>query len=198
LLKNSQLALSLFSLSQAHDFQEIGKFDPAKDIAAAPPKVLVDRRISQAQLKQIGLAVFMYMQDYDEKMPPMVAARNANHLMYLPSSKTTSVPTVQNILYPYLKSTEVFLQPTTHRPYLPNYKVSRWPVSKLDNPSQTFLFFEDAPDIDGKRNVVFADGHVETLTESQFQWRRKEQGISESGYPSAAKPVYKAKVVPKA
>jgi len=198
LLKNSQLALSLFSLSQAHDFQEIGKFDPAKDIAPAPPKFLIDRRISQSFLKQIALGIFMYAQDYDEKLPPMVAARSAEHLMYLPSSKTTSVPTVQNLLQPYLKSTEIFLQPATHRPYLPNYKVSRLPLSKIDDPSRTFLFYEDAPDADGKRNVAFADGHVEALTESQFQWQRKAQGISESGYPSAARPTQKAKATPKA
>jgi prepilin-type processing-associated H-X9-DG protein len=95
-------------------------------------------------------------------------------------------------LQPYTHNTEIFLQPTTHRPYLPNYKVSRWPDSKFGNPSETFLFFEDAPSADGKRSVVFADGHVETLTESQFQWRRKAQGISESGYPSAAKAVPKS------
>lgn len=197
LLKNSQLALSLFSLSQAHDFQELGNFDPAKDIAPAPPKFLIDRLISQSNLKQIALAVFMYDQDYDEKFPPMVAARSAKHLMYLPSSKTTSVPTIQNLLQPYTHSTEIFLQPTTHRPYLPNYKVSRLPLSKIDDASQTFLFYEDAPDADGKRDVAFADGHVETLTESQFQWRRKVQGISESGYPSAAKTTPKAKATPK-
>jgi hypothetical protein len=196
LLKNSQLALTLFSLSQAHDFQEIEKFDPAKDIAAAPPKFLIDRRISQAQLKQIALGMFMYAEDYDEKLPPMVAARNAKHLMYLPSSKTTFVPTVQNLLQPYMHSTEIFLQPTTHRPYLPNYKMSRLPLSKIDDATQTFLFYEDAPDADGKRSV--ADGHVETMEENQFQWRRKAQGISESGYPSAAKPTQKAKATPKA
>lgn len=197
LLKKSQLALSLFALNQTPSFHEIANFDPAKDIAAAPPKVLIDRRISQSSLKQIALGIFMYEQDYDETLPPMVAARSAEHLMYLPSSKTTSVPTVQNILQPYLKSTEIFLQPTTHRPYLPNYKISRLPLSKIDDPSRTFLFYEDAPDADGKRNVAFADGHVEAMEERQFQWRRKEQGISESGYPSAAKPVHKAKAVPK-
>lgn len=88
LLKNLQLALSLWPLNRIKEFHEIAIFDPSKDIAEAPPQFLIDRNLSQSNLKQIALALFMYNQDYDEKIPPMVAARSAEHLMYLPSSKS--------------------------------------------------------------------------------------------------------------
>jgi len=197
LLKDLQLTLSLWSVSRIEKLHELATFDPSKDIAQAPPQILLDRNTSQSNLKQIGLAMMMYVQDYDEVFPPMVAARSADELMYLPSSKTTSVPTVQNLLDPYTKNTELFLHPATHRPYLPNYRISRLPFAKIEEPATTLLFFEDAPDTEEMRNVAYADGHVETISEAEFQQQRKAQGISESGYPSAAKATQKAKVVPK-
>jgi len=70
------------------------------------------------------------------------------------------------------------------------------PDSKIDSPATTFLFYEDEPDADGMRCVVYADGHAKALTEEQFQWQRQAQGISESGYPSAAKATKKTKPKP--
>jgi prepilin-type processing-associated H-X9-DG protein len=91
------------------------------------------------------------------------------------------------MLYPYVRNTQIFLHPKTGRPYLPNYKVSRFYLGAIENPAATFAFFEDAPDVEGKRNVAFADGHVKAFAEAEFQRMRKAQGISESGLPSVAK-----------
>lgn len=89
------------------------------------------------------------------------------------------------------------MQPVTQRPYLPNYKLSRLSEAQVTNPSRIFLFYEDAPDAGGMRNVAYADGHVLALSEAEFQSQRKAQGISASGYPPAARVIHKAKATPK-
>ena len=119
--------------------------------------------MSQANLKQIGLAMMQYSQDWDDTYPPMIAARSANDIPPPPppgsySNCSNENATVQDRLAPYTKDSQIFLQPVTGRPYLPNYKVSRKPASQFKNPSQTFLFYEDAPNLAGTRNVVYADG----------------------------------------
>ena len=209
LLENSQLALALLAFNQPFSLDEIQKFDPAMDVMKAPSKAEMEREMSQANLKQIGLAMMQYSQDWDGIYPPMIAARSADEIGYssfdIPpppppgsySNCTNENATVQDRLAPYTKDSQIFLQPVTGRPYLPNYKVSRKPASQFKNPSQTFLFYEDAPNLAGTRNVVYADGHVQELSEAEFQRERKAQGISESGYPSVAKPKQKAKKTPK-
>jgi prepilin-type processing-associated H-X9-DG protein len=209
LLENSQLALALLAFNQPFSLDEIQKFDPATDVVKAPSKAEMEREMSQANLKQIGLAMMQYSQDWDGIYPPMIAARSADEIGYssfdIPpppppgsySNCTNENATVQDRLAPYAKDSQIFLQPVTGRPYLPNYKVSRKPASQFKNPSQIFLFYEDAPNLAGTRNVVYADGHVQELSEAEFQRERKAQGISESGYPSAAKPAQKAKAPPK-
>jgi prepilin-type processing-associated H-X9-DG protein len=190
LLQDAKLALSLLPLDASQSIYEIKQFNPQTDYIQ---KDVISEQSSLSNLKQIALATFMYVQDYDEKLPPMVAARSADEINEHFSGKVTAKTPVQNRLMPYIKSKTIFLQPATHRPYLPNYKVSRLPDSKIDNPVATFLFYEDAPNSAGKRAVAYADGHVKLLTEAEFQKERKAQGISESGYPSAAKPVHKTK-----
>ncbi len=206
LFKDSPLSLALLPLNGNRSFYEIKKFDPEKDFISTP---LVRRAESQTNLKQIALATMTYIQDYDEKLPPMVAAHSADEIKnhYLPNAHTmpaqiltdniTPKTTVQSRLLPYVKNEQVFLQPVTKRPYLPNYKVSRLSLSAIKNPHTTFLFYEDAPDAEGMRNVAFVDTHVKAITEAEFQYERKAQGISESGYPSAAKTAQKAKPTPK-
>jgi prepilin-type processing-associated H-X9-DG protein len=190
ILQDAKLALSLLPLDASQSIYEIKQFNPQTDYIQ---KDVVSEQSSLSNLKQLALATFMYVQDYDEKLPPMVAARSADEIDEHFSGKVTAKTPVQNRLMPYIKSKTIFLQPATQRPYLPNYKISRLPDSKIDDPVSTFLFYEDAPNSAGKRAVAYADGHVKLLAEAEFQKERKAQGISESGYPSAAKPVHKTK-----
>lgn len=185
LLKNAVLELSLLPLNDSQSIHEVKQFDPQTDFLS-PETVAQDDSVSN--LKQIGLALAMYTQDYDEKIPPMVAARSADDIQNV-SSNVTEQTTVQSRLLPYVKDVKVFLQPQTHRPYLPNYKISGLGLGQIKTPpSETFTFYEDAPDSDGKRAVVYLDGHVARIDEEEFQRQRKVQGISESGYPPAMKP----------
>ena len=187
LLKNAVLELSLLPINDTQSIHEVKQFDPQTDLLA-PETVAQEDSVSN--LKQIGLALMMYTQDYDEKIPPMVAARNADDIEDTSSnSGINDRTTVQTRLLPYTKNVQIFLQPQTHRPYLPNYKISRLGLDQIKTPPyQTFAFYEDAPDADGERAVVYLDGHVARIDEEEFQRQRKAQGISASGYPEAMKP----------
>jgi len=194
--ENTALALSLVVIGKGTNLNDIRAFDPAKDVMTgkdkASRKIKVERRISQTNLKQVALGMMQFLQDWDEALPPMRAARKAADWANASGERSSNSP-VQAMLMPYLRSSEVFLHPGTGRPYLPNYKISRKHLSQIENPAQIFLFFEDAPDAEGKRSVAFLDGHVKAFPEAEFQKMRKAQGISESGLPSAAKPGTKAK-----
>jgi prepilin-type processing-associated H-X9-DG protein len=189
--ENTPLVLSLVSLQGSQSLRDIRAFDPAKDLLSAREKIKretkVMRFISQRNLKQVALGLMQYTQDWDEKFPPMRAAKNAEQIMAQINRPPTAASPVQVMLYPYVRNTQIFLHPKTGRPYLPNYKVSRFYLGAIENPAATFAFFEDAPDAEGKRNVAFADGHVKAFAEAEFQRMRKAQGISESGLPSVAK-----------
>lgn len=190
LLKDAVLELSLFPLNDTQSIHEVKQFDPQIDFLT-PETVAQEDSVSN--LKQIGLALMMYTQDYDEKIPPMVAARSADDIEKdSASSSITDRTTVQSRLLPYATNAQVFIQPQTHRPYLPNYKISRLGLDQIKTPPyQTFAFYEDAPDPNGKRAVLYLDGHVARLEEAEFQRQRKAQGISASGYPEAMKPARK-------
>lgn len=197
--ENDALALSLISIGNRANLNDIRAFDPDKDLMSAKvkagQKVKIDRAISQTNLKQVALGMMQYVQDYDELLPPMRAARKAEDWTRANGNSTPTSP-VQVMLMPYVKSNVIFLHPTTQRPYLPNYKISRKNISEFDEPAATILFFEDAPDAEGKRNIAFLDGHVKAFSEADFQTMRKEQGISDSGLPPAAATKPKPKLSP--
>ncbi len=189
--ENTSLVLSLVSLEGSKSLNSIRAFDPAKDLLTDAEKIKsetkVMRSISQTNLKQVGLGLMMYVQDYDEKLPPMRAARSAAEVTSLNNNWAESNAPVQSVLAPYTRNTQLFLHPKTGRPYLPNYKISRFILLAIKSPSTTFAFYEDAPDAEGMRNVLFLDGHVKAFSEAEFQKMRKVQGISQSGLPSVAK-----------
>jgi hypothetical protein len=189
--ENSTLTLSLVALGHGVSLRDIRAFDPATDLLTAAEKAKretkVERAISQSNLKQVALALLQYVQDYDEKLPPMRAARSATELTTRNAYNVTSTTPVQIILYPYARTVQIFLHPKTGRPYLPNYKISRRALAGIEEPAATIAFFEDAPDAENMRNIMFLDGHIKAFSEAEFQKLRQAAGISESGLPSAAK-----------
>lgn len=84
--------------------------------------------------KQIGLALLMYVQDYDETFPP-------------------NTGDVQAILLPYLKNQEIFNLPGTNFFYLMNANT----LSSIDRPSETMVGYIQTT---YGRAVIWADGHV--------------------------------------
>jgi len=84
--------------------------------------------------KQIGLAMLMYVQDYDETFPP-------------------SASDIPFILMPYLKNEEVFRLPGTQFFYLMNMNS----LSSIDRPAETMVGYLQTP---YGRAIIWADGHV--------------------------------------
>ena len=165
------------------------------------------RRAScQSNLKQIGLGFMMYTQDYDEKYPPRLMGTWGTDSTYVVQTDS-SMPgylftssdgsgsghyaTWMDILQPYLKSTQIFVDPsvssTTYPSYGYNANVSGLAMASAQEPSLTMLALDyntqysiyanrcdangsfdfpaskvRAPHLDGGNNV-FLDGNVKWL-----------------------------------
>ncbi len=141
---------------------------PPADIGIAPSGSMAttDVRASelcQNRLRQVGLAMQMYMQDYDEKLPP--------------------ADKWEDNLTPYVKSQPkiVFhcpvLEPDGHG-YAMNWKLSKQPESAVESAAQTVVIYENNvpsanANYDGRdlifrhelndsigANFLYVDGHV--------------------------------------
>jgi prepilin-type N-terminal cleavage/methylation domain-containing protein/prepilin-type processing-associated H-X9-DG protein len=87
------------------------------------------RSSCMSNLKQIGLGIMMYVQDYDEKYPPrgtLSYDTPPDGLWY--QNSTISPPNIswfwQQLIYPYTKSDQVYVcpsAPATSHPYSGNY-----------------------------------------------------------------------------
>ncbi len=71
------------------------------------------RSSCQSNLKQIGLGVIQYVQDYDEIMPPSSVLVPEFTSTGTPVNKTYTWPT---LIYPYVKSEQVFVCPSAEDP----------------------------------------------------------------------------------
>lgn len=119
--------------------------------------------LCQSNLKQLGLGIAQYTQDYDEVMPPVRKWQS------------------DDVLYPYLRNRTVYNCPALGvrgNGYAFNSKLSRISLAQINSTSQTIELYETsnpnsnvfAPftgrayrhQKDGKdgMNICFADGHV--------------------------------------
>jgi BlaR1 peptidase M56 len=155
----------------------------AQSSGTANDKASIDsaNRESNARLKQLGTALLMYAQDYDEILPPM---------------KTPMA--VKKALYPYVRKNDaVFLDPHADEPYQANPSVSGKAVgvvtllmrgpgrglkilkyTRIRRRGEVVALYEPSPAPDGTRGVVFLDGHVTRIREAE--WPRLKQA---SGMP---------------
>lgn len=70
-----------------------------------------------SNLKQIGLGMMMYVQDYDERYPSIFASRSAGDI---PPDGEFLLPGLafwQQMIFPYVKSHQLFYCPNTPSPY---------------------------------------------------------------------------------
>jgi prepilin-type N-terminal cleavage/methylation domain-containing protein/prepilin-type processing-associated H-X9-DG protein len=73
-----------------------------------------------SNLKQLGLGLQMYVQDFDETMPPYVVIWDngiRSHGYY-------------DLIFPYVKNEEIFVCPSQH-----DYDTARWAEHRTENPS---------------------------------------------------------------
>jgi prepilin-type processing-associated H-X9-DG protein len=151
---------------------DVQPFDPARDIERPQDRVAAAEAQSVANLRQVGLALAQYAQDYDEKLPPM---RSAHSLQQMREARLNppQTATVQYLLQPYARSIEIFRHPGTKRIYRPNPFLSRKSLAAINSPAQMVTFYEAVPAANGRRAVLFLDGHVERVAEAD--WPRIRQ-----------------------
>ena len=183
------LNLCLLNMRSIGDLGDIRAFDAKADViqitTVADKARSVDESIAaraqlsgdainnrvDSDLKQIGLALVQYTQDYDEKLPPMRSSQSMADIRKYVGKDWDSPPraTVQQVLQPYITSAELFAHPTTRQIYRPNINVSRRSLASLSmSPEQTITFYEASPAPDGTRAVLYLDGHVRRELETAW------------------------------
>jgi hypothetical protein len=105
----------------------------------------------RGNLKQYALALLMYQQDYDEKLPPMVKPAQ-----------------VHSRVMPYTKNASVFKCPDTGETYLPNPALNYMSQARITAPASTMMLRDAKPHALGSGNVwnvAYADGHVKQVSQ---------------------------------
>ena len=170
------LLLCLLNTRSMGDLNDIRAFAPKIDIVSDAQFNKADAAGANAQstsnLKQIGLGLLQYTQDYDEKLPPMRSAQSMAEIensarQQRPSGKLS---TVQQVVYPYVRNSQIFAHPTTRQLYRPNLNLSGRGLAEVNEPARTVAFYEAAPANDGTRAVLYLDGHVKR--ERETDWAR--------------------------
>lgn len=138
------------SLAKAMENGPFGGGGGAGDTEAAPEEES-GSDASIANLKQLGLAVMMYSQDYDETLPPLTDAAAA-----------------KKAIMPYVKNDKVFVSPDTKQPFRFNAALSKHKLAAIKEPASMVLAYEAQPNKEQMRAVVFLDGHAKRVPESDW------------------------------
>lgn len=162
------LTLSLLNLHSVGTLHEIRAFDPSRDMlhegegmSQAPADA---RKASVSNLKQIGLGLAMYVQDYDEVYPPTRSVQSKAEI----TAPIGKLAAVQQVLRPYVKSVDLFSHPATHELYQPNPALSGVYESSISDRVHVVAFWEKSPMSDGTRAVLYLNGHV--AREPEANW----------------------------
>lgn len=94
-----------------------------------------------SNMKRVMLGMQMYLQDYDERFPPMDSASQ-----------------VQQLLLPYVQDTSKFICPVTLQPFQPNLALSYLYLAAITSPASTVVFSDPVAHPNGKRTYGYADG----------------------------------------
>ena len=92
----------------------------------------------------LALAVTMYVEDYDERLPD-----------------TRTAAAFDAALRPYIPDPAVFTSRVTGKPFIPNAAISGKSISVFSDPSTVALFSDVLPPSRIPATVGFLDGHVE-------------------------------------
>ncbi len=156
LTPDTELSLCLLNLHTAGSLNDIQPFSLQEALLPpSPPPAPVMPSAAEASvsnLKQLGLGLIQYTQDNNETLPPMQNASAA-----------------KAALFPYIKSESIFEQPPSHTFYHPNASLSRRKLASFDSPATMVVYFETSPQADGRRAVLFLDGHVKRLEDPEWQ-----------------------------
>ena len=109
---------------------------------AKPRKVIYAKGDVRGHLQQLGQALMMYAQDYNEVLPPMQDAKK-----------------FQQLLAPYLKNQKFLTNPYSDKPFAPNAKLSGKPLKEIYIESfkakqRAVALYKAAPGLGGARFVL--------------------------------------------
>jgi len=193
---SEKLTLSLLNLSASGSLSDIRSFDPKSEILS--DAVIKDQKLqaehqaandaSVQNLRQLGLAVMQYVQDYDECFPPMVPATSFQQIENGMRGGTTKATPVHVRLQPYLRNTELLRHPVTKEIYRPNMALSGKNLSSIENVAQVAMFYEGSAAPDGKRAVAFVDGHVMRVHAAEWERIKKVSGMVPAPKKKISKP----------
>ncbi|MGL5082859.1 MAG: hypothetical protein ACRC8A_15345 [Microcoleaceae cyanobacterium] len=164
----TSLALALLNLRTIGSINQVYPFNLDQALAESQ-KTYEAAKVAceQAQAEQIateanddlwllGYALLLYSDENEGTLPPMETPTAA-----------------QDALFNWIGDREVFTYSQTSQPYQPNTSLSGKKLAEIPNPEQVVAFYETQPREDGSRTVVFLDGSVNQVTESD--WSRVKQ-----------------------
>src|SRR5579862_2486415 len=99
-----------------------------------------------SNLRQLGLGLLMFCQDYDETLPVM---------------KTSAQ--MQNALFPYVKNRQIFTCPATKRSYVVVPGRSGKKVRSFKLPAQTIVLRDAKAHPDGTWGVAYLNGRAQRV-----------------------------------
>jgi prepilin-type processing-associated H-X9-DG protein len=125
---------------------------------------------SLSNLKQLGRGMSMYLQDYDEKFPPL-----------------KDFSRLKELLDPYLKK-DLWEIPHYKINYAANITLDQKLYEKLESPASTVFLYEPAALWGNRnfRNVCFADGHVKAVSETNWVILKRRSGVPDLPEPKVA------------
>jgi len=116
--------------------------------------------VSLSNLKQLALALLMWAEDHNEKLPDMPTAEK-----------------IKATLLPYAKDEDIFASPFNGKPYKYNNSLAGKGVGQPEIPWQTVTFYEDSPDSYELRGVAYLDGHAKRVKESDWHNIQQQSGM---------------------
>ena len=168
----SALCFSLLNLRAIGSLTDIRPFSLEEEIAAQAAMAAAVTEVyaggepaggsaeSLSNLKNLALAVQMFMADNEDVMPDM-----------------TDMVAVMDELGDYVRNDEVFFQPDTGQAYGINTSLSQRRLAEVRDPVSVAVFYEEEPGDDGTRGVAFLDGHAARLSREQWEEIKAESGI---------------------
>jgi len=135
-----------------------------------PPAPAVDteklQKLSLDNMRQLAMKIVLWAQDHNDNLPAM-----------------KDVTTLKGNLK---AEDKLYLQPGSKDPYQFNSSLGGVRLDDIPAPAQMALVYEANGDADGKRAVVYLDGHGERVTDVKWEEIKKRSGITEPPAPAPA------------